>query len=98
MMLVSPLPLMKQCGLSVKLLFAIDFRQKVVIKRSITLSPPDGPYGSMTNTVKNNFSRGKVKNTVNFLMAVLHNSLRFHLIYLTMLPPEKHRFIGNFNS
>ena len=26
-------------------------------------------------------------------MADFHNSLRFHLIYMTILPPEKHRFI-----
>ena len=52
-----------------------------------------GPYGPMRNTIKFNFSGGKVQNIVNVLMAVFKNSLRFHSLYLTMLPPEKCRFI-----
>ena len=59
----------------------------------LTLSPLDGPYGSMTNTGKDNFSWGYAQNIVNVLMAVFDNSLRFHLTYLTMLSPEKRRFI-----
>ena len=59
----------------------------------LTLSPPDGPYGPMTNTVRFNFSGGEVRYIVNVLMAVFYNSLRFHPLYLTMLPPEKRRFI-----
>ena len=59
----------------------------------LTLSLPDGPYGPLTNTVINNISGGEIQNTVNFLMVVFHNSLRFHLIYSTMLPPKKRRFI-----
>ena len=39
------------------------------------------------------FSGGKVTNIVSVLMAVLYNSLHFHLIYLSMLPPEKRIFI-----
>ena len=49
---------------------------------------------SMTNLAKDYFSGGKVQNVVNFLMAVFYNSLRVHLMYLTMyLSPEKRRFI-----
>ena len=59
----------------------------------LSLSPPDGPYGPMTNTVKDNFSGGNVQKLVNVLMAVFHTGSRFHLIYLTMPPPEKRRFI-----
>ena len=53
----------------------------------LTLSSPDGPYGLMTNNVKFNFSGGKIQSIANVLMAVFYNSLRFHLLYLTMLPP-----------
>ena len=59
----------------------------------LTLSPLDGPYGPMTNTGKDDFLGGLVQNSVNVLMAVFYNSLRFHLSYLTMLPPEKRRII-----
>ena len=31
-------------------------------------------------------------------MAVFYNGLRFHLSYLTMLPPEKCRFFMGFDS
>ena len=57
----------------------------------LTLSPPDGPYSPTANTV--NISGGRVQNIVYVLMAVFYNSLRFHLFYLTMLPPEKRRFL-----
>ena len=59
----------------------------------LTLSPPDGLYGPMINSVNDNFSGGNVQNIANVLMAVFHTSLRFHLTYLTMVPPEKLRFI-----
>ena len=60
----------------------------------ITLSPLDGPYGLHTNTVKDNLPEGKIQNIVNVLMEVLYDSLRFNLIYLIMLRPEKRRFVG----
>ena len=59
----------------------------------LTLSLPDGPYVPMTNIIKDNFSGGKVQNIVIILMAVFYDSLRFHLIYLTLLPPEKCIFV-----
>ena len=59
----------------------------------LTLSPLDGPYGPMTNTGKDDFSGGYVHNILNVLMAVFHNSVRCHLSYLNMLPPEKRRII-----
>ena len=61
----------------------------VPLELRFTLSPLDGPYGLMTNTGKDDFSRGEVQNIVNVLMAVFYNSLCFHLSYLTMLPLEK---------
>ena len=80
------------------MLFSFLFFKRIYIRNiveilTLTLSPTDGPYGPMTNSVKSNFSGGKVQNNVNVLMAVFHNSLRFHLIFLAMLPSEKHRFI-----
>ena len=62
-------------------------------KSQLTLSPLDGPYSPTTNTGKDNFSGGKVQNIVNVLMAVFYNSLCILLIHLTMVPPEKCRFI-----
>ena len=59
----------------------------------LTLSQLDEPYGPMANIVKDNFSGGKVQNILIVLMAVFYNSLRSHLIYLTLPPPEKCRFI-----
>ena len=59
----------------------------------LTLSPLDGPYGPNTNTVINTFSGGKLQNIVKFLMALFYNSLRFHLTYLAMFPPEKRRIL-----
>ena len=41
-----------------------------IFSTTFNLSPLDGPYGPMTNTVKDNFSGGKVKKIVNVLMAV----------------------------
>ena len=41
------------------------------------------------NIVKDDFSGGRVQNIVFVPMAVLYNSLHFHLIYLNLLPPEK---------
>ena len=63
---------------------------KVVQKRHLcrTLFNPFTPGRVIwpnENTVKNNYSGGKVQNIVNVLMAVF-NSLRFHLNYLTKLP------------
>ena len=52
----------------------------------LTLSPPDGPNGPMTNIVKDNFSEGKVQNIAIVLMTVFYNILRFHPVYLTLLP------------
>ena len=63
------------------------------LQKLLTLSPLDGSYGPITNTVKVNFSGGKVQNIVNVLMAFFYNSLCFHLLYLTMRPPEKRIFI-----
>ena len=60
----------------------------------LTLSPPDGPYGPMKNFVNIIFTGGKIQRIFNVLMAVLYNSLRFHLIYLTMLTSEKRRSYG----
>ena len=60
---------------------------------AVYTSPPDGPCGPMKNIVKDNFSGDKVQNIVIVLMAVFYNSLRFHLIYLTLLSPEMYRFI-----
>ena len=45
------------------------------------------------NHRKRSFSGGKIRNIVDVLTAVFSNSLRFHLTYLTMLPPEKSKFI-----
>ena len=42
------------------------------ISKLLTLSPPDGPYGPINNTVKGYFARGKVQKIVNVLMAVLN--------------------------
>ena len=71
-----------------------EFLKEVVgnIAEVLTLSTPDGPCGPMTNTVKVNFSGGKVQNIVHVLRTVFYNSLHFHLLYLTMLHPEKRRF------
>ena len=47
----------------------------------------------MTYTGKDDFSGAEVQNIVNVLMAVFYKSLRFHLSYLTILPPEERRII-----
>ena len=64
-----------------------------IANEPLTLSPPDGPDGPTTNHVKDIFSGGKVQNIVDVLTAVFYNSLRFHLVFLTMMPPEKRSFI-----
>ena len=65
----------------------------ILLRTIVTLSPLDGPYGPKTNTGIDNFSGGSVENIVNVLIAVFYNSLRFHLSYLTMQPPEKRRIL-----
>ena len=47
----------------------------------------------MTNPVKDYFSGVIIQHIVDFLMEVFYNSLRFHLIHSTMLPPENRTFI-----
>ena len=44
------------------------------VESSLTISPPDGQNGPMTNHVKDYFSGGKIQNIVNVLMAVFYNS------------------------
>ena len=41
--------------------------------KALTLSPPDGSFGPMTNTVKDNFLGGEVQNIVDILMAVFND-------------------------
>ena len=80
----------------------LSIRRQFSVKNSLTginisltggLTHPDEPNRPMTNTVKDNFSGGNIQNIIDALMAVFYNSLRFHLIYLTILPPEKRGFI-----